>query len=96
MFGINTFSSRYVNDLNCSCGCKGWWDDCVKNKVNREQFVLSPPPSPHRKNDDWVTKEHNPIYTGPLDISIMPNIPSIEHQVSAKYISKCVDRYFSK
>tara|TARA_B100001175_G_C19208584_1_gene494789 strand:- start:203 stop:499 length:297 start_codon:yes stop_codon:yes gene_type:complete len=95
MVGIKTFTYQNGIDLDCSCGCKGWWDDCVKNKANREKFVLSPPPSPHRTNDDWFTMDDNPIYTGPSNISFAPNIPSIEHRVSAKYISKCVDRYFS-
>ena len=97
MVGINTYSYNTTDDINCSCGCKGWWDDCVKNKANREQFVLSPPPSPHRTDDDWFTKEDNPIYTGSSNITITPNIPPTEqHRVSAKYISRCVDRYFSK
>ena len=69
MVGINTYSYNTTDDINCSCGCKGWWDDCVKNKANREQFVLSPPPSPHRTNDDWFTKEDNPIYTGSSNIT---------------------------
>ena len=93
---INTYTYQNGIDLECSCGCKGWWIDCVKNKANREQFVLSPPPSPHRTNDDWFTKEYNPIYTGISNISNTPIIPSIEHRVSAKYISNCVDKYFGK
>lgn len=96
MVGIKSISYQNGIDLDCSCGCKGWWDDCVKNKSNRDKFVLSPPPSPYRTNDDWFTKDCNPIYTGPSNISITPDIPYIEHHISAKYISRCVDRYFSK
>tara|TARA_Y100000816_G_scaffold284964_1_gene263990 strand:+ start:229 stop:525 length:297 start_codon:yes stop_codon:yes gene_type:complete len=83
-------------DFECSCGCKGWWDDCVKNKSNRDNFVLSAPPSPHRTNDDWFTQENNPIYIGPSTINIKTTVPSTSHRMSAKYISYCVDKYFSK
>tara|TARA_B100000575_G_scaffold246358_1_gene211343 strand:- start:1081 stop:1365 length:285 start_codon:yes stop_codon:yes gene_type:complete len=92
MSGIKTYKSR----LDCTCGCKGWWENCDNNKANREKFILSPPPSPNRTNDDWFTKENNPLYTGTSNISTIPNIPQVEYGVSAKYILQCIDRYYCK
>jgi hypothetical protein len=96
MVGIQTSVYDFSLDFDCSCGCKGWWDDCEKNKSNREKFVLSPPPSPHRTNDDWFTQEYNPIYISSSTININHNIPYTSHRMSSKYISYCVDKYFSK
>ena len=106
MVAIKTSTYNFSLDADCSCGCKGWWEDCEKNRSNRDKFVLSPPPSPHRTNDDWFTQENNPVYIGSSTINIKPNIPSTSHlnsnspstshRMSAKYISYCVDKYFSK
>ena len=96
MVAIKTSTYDFSLDADCSCGCKGWWEDCEKNRSNRDKFVLSPPPSPHRTNDDWFTQENNPVYIGSSTINIKPNIPPTSHRVSAKYISYCVDKYFSK
>jgi hypothetical protein len=79
----------------CKCGCKGWWDRCIDNKGNRDYFKLSPPPSPHRTDDDWFTQEDNPVSSPTPALSTTPNIPFTSHIVSADYISRCVDRYFS-
>ena len=97
MVVIRTIDYNDSLDLDCSCGCEGWWDDCEKNKSNRDKFVLSPPPSPHRTNDDWFTQEYNPLYTDTLKELVIPNIPTTRrHIISTKFLSRCVDKYFNK
>ena len=96
-----TVSTQYcmeIRDLDCACGCNGWWDLCVDNVDNRESFKLSPCPSPNRLDDDWFTQHNNPICVGHSTMSIVPNIPPKQgiHRISAKYISGCVDKYFDK
>ena len=84
-------------DLACSCGCKGWWDLCSNNKANRDSFCLSPPPSPHREDNDWFIREFNPVRTYTSVLSSAPNIPpTIHHRISAQYVSDCVERYFKQ
>ena len=87
---------KLARNINCDCGCKGWWDYCQENKSNRETFKLSPCPSPCRTDDDWFMKDDNPLCTV-KSISVSPNLPgTIIHHISAKYLSSCVDRYFTK
>ena len=94
----NRLNIDTYDDISCECGCRGWWHLCANNKANRERFHLSPPPSPHRTDDDWFTKEDNPVYTGTSMVWHVPTVPSSTHHhtISAKYLARCVDVYFNK
>ena len=84
-----------TDNIDCGCGCKGWWEFCLDNKANRDTFDVSPCPSPHRTDDDWYTKDDNPLCIVRSNASISPNVPGTNiHRISAKYISSCVDKYF--
>lgn len=84
-------------NLDCKCGCKGWWELCCENKSNREVFVISPCPSPNRTDDDWFIMTINPLYDVKKCIKRVGKT-SIKnpYHISAKYLSDCVDKYYGK
>jgi hypothetical protein len=87
----------YTDNIDCTCGCEGWWELCCDNKANRETFILSPCPSPNRNDDDWFIKNDNPLYDKDNPIKPVGNIPiNRHHNISRTYMSYCVDKYFSK
>ena len=85
------------DNLDCTCGCKGWWELCSDNKANRENFILSPCPSPNRDDDDWFIKTDNPLYNKDCPIKPIGHIRlKPPYQISARYLNYCVNKYYEK
>ena len=77
----NYVSSKYDYEKDEESGDENWVFSSLNTSQWEERAEISPVPSPHRYDCDWVKQEKNPILEEPLKSIPMrcPSLPILKH-----------------